>query len=258
MNGVATFTGCAITGSGNGFTIVATASGATPVASLAPATSKTFNVSSSPATNITVTTSPGLNTASPPTAVIVWGKDVTLKVHIGGAGGNRAVQLQVSKDQESWATISALTTDASGDASYVYGPSDNRYYRAVFEGAQDLAAGTSPTIRVVVRSIVLLRPANNGVIKKIKAGTVVVFTATARPNRPELPQPKADFVVYELTPTGWNQVVDQVLFVNPETGKATLTLTFVATGRYYVRVQLVPTPVNANSGWSPVEQYEVT
>ncbi len=256
VNGVATFTGCAITGSGNGYTLVATATATTPVTSLAPATSTPINLTSVAAA-ITITTSPPLNGATPPTAVIVWGHDVTLTVHFGGNGANRAFQLQVTRDQVTWSTIANLTTNSAGDASFVYGPSDNRYYRAVFAGAADLSAGTSPTVRVVVRSIILLRPTNLGVVDRITHGTTLTFTATARPNRPELPQARADFVVYRLTSFGWAKVLDRVVAVDLATGRATLTITFSGAGKFYVRAQLVPTPVNANSGWTPVERYDV-
>ena len=154
VSGVATFTGCAITGSGLGYTLVATATTTNPVTALAPATSTTIDLTAVAAV-IAITTNPPLNTATPPQAVIVWGHDVLLTTHFSGNGANRQFQLQVTKDQVTWSTIATLTTNASGDASFTYGPSDNRYYRAVFAGAPDLGAGTSPTIRVVVRSVIL-------------------------------------------------------------------------------------------------------
>lgn len=256
VNGIATFNGCAITGSGNGYTLIATATSTTPTTTLTPATSTPINVTSVGA-SISISTSPPLNGATPPTAVIVWARPVVFTVHFSGNGANRTFQLQTTKDQVTWNTIANLTTNASGDASFTYRPSDNRYYRAIFAGAADLSAGTSPTVRVVVRSIILLRPTNFGAVKEISLGTSRTFTATARPNRPELPQARANFVVYRFVDGAWHKVLDQIRNVDRTTGKASLTVTFSSRGRYYVRAQLVPTPVNANSGWTPIERYDV-
>jgi hypothetical protein len=255
VNGVATFSGCSITGTGNGYTLVATATSTTPTTTLAPATSTPINLGSVPA--IVITTSPGLNGATPPTAVIVWGHGVTFTVHFNGNGANRTFQLQATKDQVTWFTIATLTTNTSGNATFVYRPSDNRYYRAVFAGATDFGAATSSTVRVVVRSIIILRPTNFGAVKVIGLGTSRTFTATARPNRPELPQARADFVVYRFSSGSWHRVFERVVAVNRTTGVATLTYTFSSRGKYYVRAQLVPTPVNANSGWTRIERYDV-
>jgi hypothetical protein len=256
VNGVATFNGCAITGSGNGYTLVATATSTTPTTTLTPATSTPINVTSVGA-SISISTSPSLNGATPPTAVIVWARPVVFTVHFTGNGANRSFQLQTTKDQVTWSTIANLTTNASGDASFTYRPSDNRYYRAVFAGAADLSAANSPTVRVVVRSIILLRPTNFGAVKEISLGTSRTFTATARPNRPELPQARANFVVYRFSGGSWHKVLDQVVPVDVFNGKASLTITFSSRAKYYVRAQLVPTPVNANSGWTPIERYDV-
>ena len=116
----------------------------------------------------------------------------------------------------------------------------------------------SPIVRVVVRSVILLRPSNTGSKPThVKTGTLVAFIAVGRPNRPELPQGRVNYVVYALGANGWAKVVDQVLAVSRETGKATLNLTFAGAGKYYVRAQLVPTTVNANSGWTPIVRYDV-
>src|SRR5207247_11121884 len=190
VTGVATFTGCSIDKAGAGYTLVATATSTTPATVIAPATSTAINVGSVGAV-ITLTTSPALNGATPPTAVIVWGGGVTLTAHFAGSGANRTFNLEVSKDQLTWSTIATLTTSASGDASFLYRPSDNRYYRAKFAGAAGLGAGTSPIVRVAVRSIIILRPTNSRAVKTVHRGTAVTFTAPARPNRPGPPRQRA-------------------------------------------------------------------
>jgi len=247
VGGVATFTGCSINAAGNGYTLTATAISTTPVTTLAPATSIAFNVSNQ-AANLTVT---------PSATVITWGNGVTLTVTLSPNGSGKQVQLQVSRDNATWSTVTTLTLDATGTASFAYRPSDNRYYRANFLGTPDLSAGISPSARVVVRQISLLRPTNGGKIRTISHGTTIVFTTTIRPSRSDLPQAHANFLVFQLVNGHWTQVVTQTVAVN-SAGIATLTVTFSSRGQYYVRSQAIPTTFNANSGLSvPLERYSV-
>jgi hypothetical protein len=208
------------------------------------------------AAQITLSTSPAAAGTSP-TAVIVWGSSVLLTAEVGGAGANRPLQFEVSKDQVTWSTIANVTTDESASASFTYRPSDNRYYRVTFAGAADLGAASSPTVRVVVRSIILLRPTNAGATKQIEHGTAITFTAAARPNRPELPQAHAEFQVYRVSGGTSVKIEDETVAVNRTTGLATLRVTFPSVGTFAVRAQVVPTPVNANSGWTGLEHYRV-
>lgn len=249
VNRVATFTGCTINNQGNGYTLVASAVATAPVTALANATSTAINVLA-PAAAITL---------SAPT-VIKWGDDMTLSVHFGVNGANKAFTIQVSKDGVNWSNIAgaSLTTNASGDASFIYGPSDNRYYRASFAGTPGLQAGTSNVVRTVVRQINLLRPAPTSRYKTIGHGTAITFSSTIRPNRPELPQAVAHFVVYRfITGEGWTRVVDRMVPVDRGNGVASLRLTFNSTGKFYVRSEAVPTAFNANSGWSGLVRYIV-
>ena len=96
-----------------------------------------------------------------------------------------------------------------------------------------------------------------GATRTVGQGTVITFTGTARPNRPELPQARVNFVAYELQGGTWVKILDRVVPVNLGSGKASLAITFDLTGHFYVRAQLVPMSVNANSGWTPVERYNV-
>jgi hypothetical protein len=167
------------------------------------------------------------------------------------------VQLQVSRDNATWSTVSTLTLDATGVATFPYRPSDNRFYRASFAGSGSVSAGISPSARVVVRQISLLRPTNGGSIRTISQGTKIVFMTTIRPSRPDLPQAHANFLVFQLLNGHWTQVVTQTVAVN-SAGIATLTVTFSSRGQYYVRSQAIPTTFNANSGLSiPLERYNV-
>jgi hypothetical protein len=249
VNGLATFNGCGIDKQGFGYTLIATATSITPMVALSTAQTSPFTVGPA-GPSLAISASSG---------AIVWGNDVTLTVHFGGDGANRTVGIQVSKDGTTWSTISgaaALTTDANGDASFVYGPSDNRYYRASFAGAADLGPGFSQATRVVVRQTNSLRPAPTSLPREIAIGAKVAFTSTVRPNRPELPPAHVDFRVFQLVGGRWQQVIAQTLGVNAS-GVATLTVTFAISGQFYVRSQATPTTSNANSGWSPVVNYVV-
>jgi hypothetical protein len=248
--GVAVFTGCSITKQGIGYTLSATPIATAPITVLSGTTSNAFTILA-PAASISLT---------PSSEVITWGQDVSFTIQFGVNGAGKTFTLQVSKDNVNFSNISGatLTTDANGTASFTYGPSDNRYYRVSFAGSGDLQAGFSPTVRVVVRQTNQLRPTASNGYKPIVSGTVIVFQSTIRPNRPELPQGVAHFVVYRVLPGPDQKVLDQMIPVNRSNGVASLSITFNTPGLYYVRSEAVPTPFNANSGWSELHRYQVT
>ena len=245
---VATFTGCSVSKEGTGYTLKATALQTAPVTPLTAATSKAFDAVLAP-TLVTLTTAPF-------SGVITWGGTVLLNVGVGPNGAAKAIQLQVSRDHVNWSAIEVLTTNAAGQASFAYRPSDNRNYRAVFAGVPGMTPGSSPTVRVVVRQVNLLRPTNLGATRTIVSGAAITFTSTVRPARPELPQAHVNFVVYRLVGSQWTLELSQMIGVD-SLGRASLRVTFSTRGAYYVRSQAIPTPLNANSGWSPVERYAV-
>ena len=144
-------------------------------------------------------------TTNPSPGVIRWGETAAPPcVHIGAPNGaGKTFQLQASHDQTAWFAIATLTTNATGDATFPYRPSDNRYYRVSFAGTADLAAAVSATVRIVVRQLNLLRPTNLGAVRVVAAGTAITFTSTVRPARPELPQAHVNFVVYRLVSGQW-------------------------------------------------------
>jgi len=251
-SGVATYTGCSINNQGSPYVLTASAISVAPVTSLASVNSIAFTVLA-PAAAITI---------SAP-AVITWGDDMTLLVHFGLNGANKTFTIQVSKDTVNWSNIAGATliTNASGDASFIYGPSDNRYYRVAFGGTPDLQAGFSNIVRTVVRQTNQLRPSHSG-YQDIAHGTQITFTSTVRPNRPELPQPAVNFVVYQLRGATWVKVLDRMVNTDrnassPDYGRAVLLITFNTPAKFYVRSQAVPTALNANSGWSTPVLYNV-
>jgi hypothetical protein len=248
--GIATFPACSIDKQGVGYTLVATPLSTIPVTTLTPSTSNPFTILA-PTAQITLT---------PSSNVITWGQDVTFTIQFGINGAGKTFTLQVSKDNVNFSNISGATlaTDAGGRATFVYGPSDNRYYRVTFAGAPDLSAGMSAVQRVVVRQTNQLRPAATSSYVPIHSGTSITFKSTVRPNRPELPQGVAHLVVYRVLPGPDANVLDRMVPVDRSDGVATLVVTFNTPGLYYVRSEAVPTPFNANSGWSGLTRYNVT
>jgi hypothetical protein len=237
--GVATFAGCSISKGGAGYTLVASSTG------LTSATSAPFNVAS--AANLTLT-----NSAS----IITWGNTLSLTARIDQFGANRQVQLQGSKNGSTWTPIVTIVTDASGNATFLYRPATNLFYRAVFAGSPDLTALTSGTNRTVVRQISLLRPTNSGSVRRVDVGTTIGFVDTVRPARPELTPATVRFVFYRLVSGVWTQIAQRDVVIN-SAGLASTSWTFPSTGEWYVRSQARPTPNNANSVWGPVERYSV-
>ena len=209
--GVATFSGCQINNAGFGYTLTATATG------LTGGTSTAFTVSA-PAAQIT------LNTSS---SVITWGGGIVLTTQFGVNGGNKAFQLQATRDNVTWATIATLTTDSTGRYSFVYRPVTNLYYRAVFAGTPDLQAANSLTVRTVVRQIALMRPTNGGAVRSIARNTSITFTTTVRPARPELAPARVSFYFYRLSGGSYVLRAKRDVFIDA-VGQARTTFKFTS------------------------------
>lgn len=192
-------------------------------------------------------------------SAITWATGVMLSVHVMNARANvagRTVRLIASRDAITWSTIGTLTTDASGTASMRYRPATNLWYRAVFDGATDLPAETSASARVVVRQIAILRPTNAGAVKTVAPDSVVQFTTTVRPARPELTPAKVTYVFYHYSAGHWTLVARRDGYANAAS-QVSLDWHFSLPGAWYVRSIADPTPDNANSVWSAVERYDV-
>ena len=190
------------------------------------------------------------------TPTITWGQTVTITATFGSGGAGRAFQLLGSLDGVTFSPIATGTTATDGTATVPYRPATNLFYRISFPGASDLGAATSNTERVVVRQVALLRPTNAGATKTIARNTAVRFTTTVRPARPELPKGTVTFFFYHRVRGSWELVAQPVVSVN-SAGQASWTLTFEASGSWYVRSRANPTTHNANSVLSRVERYEV-
>jgi hypothetical protein len=204
-----------------------------------------------PVTLSLAATSPYLNNNA-----IDWGRYIDLTTT---ATAGTAFQLQVTVDDPGktaapkWETLKdsvgnviTLTTAADGKYTYRYTPIRNYWYRAV------AGVSLSNTPRVTVRQTIAIRPMNSGT-KKVSAGTKVTFNATVRPARPELAKANVLFQLYRKSGSSWVLSKSATRVINDD-GVASWTVTF-SPGSWYVRAQAQPTPVNANSFWTPNQYY---
>ena len=244
VGGVATFDGCLLNGSAPGVVLVASTPG------LAPASTAPFPVAAAP---------PSLTLAATG-AVITWGRNVPLAAGLvppgpEGAGG-RTLHLQRSTDGVGWAPVADVTTGTDGTVAAVDRPAANSFYRLVFDGAPDLAAATSPVVRVLVRRVALLRPDNRGTVLRVPRGTTVTFSTLVRPLTASVAPGPVIYRLFQLVGRSW--VLKRSWTVTPDaTGWARLRVTFASRGSWMVRSMAVPTASNANSVWSPGQRYDV-
>ena len=187
-------------------------------------------------------------------AVITWGSTATYTVTMAG-GANRVIEVQATRDSINWSTVVTVTIDANGSASFSYRPATNLYYRAVFAGAAGVPGASSETIRTVVRQIAL--PRGSTAPRVIGGGTTVAFATVVRPDRTDLPAPRATFRVYHWTGTSW-ALYHAVVVTADAYGVASMRWTFATRGLWYVRSMANPTPYNANSVWSTPQRFSVS
>jgi GH25 family lysozyme M1 (1,4-beta-N-acetylmuramidase) len=178
---------------------------------------------------------------------------VTLTVGTQPPAANRPVELQrLSPVDATWTTIASLTTDASGSTSFPYGPPYNTQFRAVFAGAGDLGAATSPPVTVNVLQAGSVRPFSS-TTKTIVRGTRITYAAVVRPKAPSGPQ-TVSFLIYRRVSGAWVYSTSATkVLVN---GAATFSWTWSRTGEWYIRVRSNATPYNRAS-LSPIVKVKV-
>jgi hypothetical protein len=233
-----------ISGAAPAAVLVASAAG------LAPASTPPFPVGLAP---------PTLTLAAAATAV-TWGQGVQLTAALVPPGpedpAGRTVHLQRSLDGVTWMPVGDLTTDATGAAGAANRPATNTWFRLTFDGSADLAAATSPPVRVLVRRVALLRPDRGGSVRRVARGTVIAFTTLVRPVQASVTPGPVEYRLYQRIGSSW--VLKSSWTVTPDaTGLAPLSVTFSTPGIWMVRSMAVPTTTNANSTWSPAQRYDV-
>ena len=184
----------------------------------------------------------------------VYREFVTLTVGLQPLGASRPVEIQrLSPVDTTWVTIANLTTDASGTATYSYGPPYNAQFRAVFGGASDLGPATRPSATVSVYYSGSIRPYYSSV-KSIARGTRITYTAVVRPRAPSGRQ-TVSFLIYQRVGGAWvfrtsatKALVD---------GSTTFSWTWSSSGEWYIRFRSNATPYNLAS-LSPILRVKVS
>jgi uncharacterized protein (DUF2141 family) len=184
---------------------------------------------------------------------INWGEYVDLTT-TGPIG--TMFSMQVTTDNVKWETLTnssgsplSFTIGSGGTSTYRYTPVRNYWYRSV------AGSMTSNSPRVTVRQTIALRPTHSGT-KTIGRGTMTEFMATVRPSRPELQKADVVFELWQKRSGSWYRVQTATEMIDGN-GVADWTWSATSSGSFYVRAQALPTPVNANSFWSPKEYYNV-
>jgi hypothetical protein len=124
-------------------------------------------------------------------------------------------------------------TNDSGVATYSYRPAVTARFRAVFEGAPDLPAGTSASPGFLLYSYAKQVPTHT-TPRVIRRGTSVTFATTVRPLLPELPPARVAYLIYHRVSGTWKLVSQRVATVD-SAGVARLTVKFGGLGEWYVR-----------------------
>jgi hypothetical protein len=192
-------------------------------------------------------------TSSSPT--ITWGESVTFTIHFGAAEPAQGVELLARGEQVTWTSIANLTTDAAGDASFVYRPATNLAYIAVFAGTSTLTPSISTVVPVAVRQLIALRPTSGGAVRTIARGSTVTFVTTVRPARADLPAATVRYRFYHRANGVWLRVATRNVVA--VAGRASRRWTFSLSGDWYVRSMALATASNAASTLSQVERYRV-
>jgi hypothetical protein len=250
IGGIATFDGCQVAGAAApGVVLVASSAG------LPPASTPPFAVAPAPPTL----------TLSASATLLTWGQDVQLSAALvpsaSQVASGRTMHLQRSTDGATWTPVTDLLTDASGAAVATDHPATNTYYRLAFDGSPDLTAAISPVVRVLVRSLVQLRPDSRGATRVVMGGTTVTFVARVQP----APGPAASgsasparvtYRLYQLVGRSW--VATRTWSVSLDaTGAASLAVRFGSRGTWRVRAYAPGNATNAISALSPAQTYSV-
>ena len=187
---------------------------------------------------------------------INWGEYVDLMT-TGPVG--TVFSMQVTTDNVTWETLTdgsktppvpwSFTIGSGGTSTFRYTPIRNYWYRSV------AGSMTSNSPRVTVRQTIALRPTHTGT-QTIGRGTMIAFMANVRPARPELAKADVVFELWQKSSGGWVRIRTATEMID-SSGVADWTWTASSPGSFFVRAQVLPTPVNANSFWSPNQYYAV-
>ncbi|HET7727766.1 MAG TPA: S8 family serine peptidase [Candidatus Limnocylindrales bacterium] len=246
VGGVAVFADCMVA-TGGSIALTASATGLPSVATAFPVAP-----AGAPAAGLTLTAGSAL--LAQPGSVSVSAQ-LILPVGSTDPIAGRSVEIQRSFDGRSWATLSTLTTDASGMATTSIAADRSARYRAVDRGSLTLASGASPAVVVAVRQTVVLRPTASSV-RIVRAGTSTSLRATVRPLPPPGVAARVSFAIHRRVDGTWRLATRRTVTADAS-GVATLAWRWGTRGSWYVRATALATSSNAASVPSRIERYDV-
>lgn len=169
-----------------------------------------------------------------PYVVLPYGRSASLRIAFTQHGSNQPLQLQEgSRTTSAWRVVANLTTDADGIATFVVRPSVSAWYRVVYLGSPELAAGRSRRFTALVQAVASQRPVH-ATARVIDRGSTVRFTTTVRPVIEGLAPMKVGFELYHRVGGRWRLASLRTRPVDAA-GVARITITFAAPGDWYVR-----------------------
>ena len=227
VDGVATFSGCAMRGTGD-FRVVASASDPYVTGTIDPVTSGTFSV---------VAGTAGIQLYAQSTLVGA-GAQAQLAAKLVGPTASTSYQTiafqAMSVGDEDWVDIGTAKTNADGAAVLSTAPRFDTTYRATFEGTSDVEAATSNLVPVGVRPVVTVSPSDGAAVT---AGKAVTYTVTVVPTPPASDQPPTvTFLVYENVGGVWTYRGEQVADVSDD-GTAAVAWTWASAGSWAYSVR---------------------
>ena len=206
--GLAVFAGCTFDRAAR-VTLTATASNVAsttmPAPTIAPQTGVPLDVLPSveaPQESITLTLDGTANSY----VVLDHGRSATLRVRFAQHGADQPFQLQAGpRTASSWRTVANLVTDADGTASISVRPDVSTWYRVIYQGSPELAAGRSRLFTALVQAVAEQRPVHDAA-RVIDRGTTVRFTTTIRPVLAGQAPMKVGFQLYHRVGGKWRLV----------------------------------------------------
>ena len=255
MGGVATFSGCAITGATGRATLLAT------VGSLPPVTSAAFDV-------VAADAAPSPSAAiSASAAAISWGGPATLRVTLAAPRPHRwqrrceaeSVTVERSTDRSTWTTVGTVVTDAVADRRLAYRPVTNLYYRATFAAARRTSEPRQPGIHAGHGPPDRPDAADRTAAARLPSALnrTITFTTVVRPARSDVVPGNVTFEVYRRIGSRLAAGRSRGWCSRTPVDRRRSRVTFDRAGSWYVRSMAMPTRVNANSVWTPAEQFLV-
>ena len=149
-------------------------------------------------------------------------------------GANQPFQLQAGpRTASSWRTVANLVTDADGTASISVRPDVSTWYRVIYQGSPELAAGRSRLFTALVQAVARQRPVHDAA-RVIDRGTTVRFTTTIRPVLTGQAPMKVGFQLYHRVGGRWRLAAVRTRPVDAS-GVARINITFGSRGDWYVR-----------------------